>query len=433
MTEPAEIVWDSETLHRLATRLFPICRSITGNGVRKTLDILGEFLPIEVHEIATGTPVFDWEVPKEWNVRGAWIKRSDGSKVVDFEDHNLHLVSYSFPIHRTMSLDELRPHLHTHQQNPDWIPYRTSYYNESWGFCLTQRQYDSMAEDDYEVLVDSTLEPGHLTYGELFFPGETADEVLIYSHCCHPSLANDNVSGLVVCTALADWISKLGSNHRYSYRFVFGPGTIGSITWLAVNEDRLDSIKHALVAALLGGNTPFTYKSSRSNDREIDRLIKHVLVEYGYDHVNEAFSPYGYDERQFCSPGIDLPAGRLTRSPNASFPEYHSSGDNLAYVTAESLSESLGLLTRVVSAVEENRKYLNLKPKGEPQLGKRGLYRKGGGESIANRELAILWILNQSDGDTTLLDIARLSGVRLTDLAAVAEELAATDLLERVD
>jgi aminopeptidase-like protein len=424
--------WDGEALHKLAAELYPICRSITGNGVRETLAILGRYVPMEITEVPSGTQVFDWEIPREWNVREAWIKRSDGAKVIDFKENNLHLVSYSIPVRQTLSLEELKPHLHTHPDNPAWIPYRTSYYSETWGFCLTQRQLGALEEDDYEVLIDTTLKPGNLTYGEVIIPGGTDEEVLIYSHCCHPSLANDNVSGLVVCAALANHLLVGRRKHRYSYRFVFGPGTIGSITWLALNEGRLNQIKHGLVAALLGGNTPFTYKMSRNHHRTINRVIPHVLKELGYDYDLQEFSPYGYDERQFCSPGIDLPVGRLTRRPNAQFPEYHSSGDNLQYVTPVSLEESLKALLHVIYTLEHDRRYRNLKPKGEPQLGKRGLYRKAGGTAIKHSELAILWVLNQSDGQTSLLEISEKSGIPLAELAAAAEALLKTDLLDTV-
>ena len=419
-----------ESIFGLIERLYPICRSITGDGVRKTLDVLKERIPLDVFEVASGTRVFDWYVPKEWNVKNAHIHDSRGRKVVDFDQHNLHLVSYSVPIREKMCLSDLKPHLHSLKENPDWIPYRTSYYTESWGFCLADTVLQALEDDLYEVVIDSTLADGSLTYGECFVPGQCEDEVLIYTHTCHPSLANDNCSGMAVATALAEDLMR--GEPRLSYRFVFGPGTIGSITWLSQNEDRLERIQHGLVLGLVGDSAGLRYKSSRYGDHVIDRAARHVLE----SHTNaclERFSPYGYDERQFCSPGINLPVGRLTRSPEGGYPEYHSSADNLTLVKPDALAGSFAVCKRILGIVEQNTRYLNLAPMGEPQLGRRGLYRAMGGEDIPDREYALLWILNQSDGRNSLMDISERSGLTFEVLAAAAGELTSAGLLRDID
>ena len=414
-------------MHALIARLYPICRSITGDGVRETLRILGEQIPIAVREVPTGTQVFDWTVPREWNIRDAWIKNSTGQKLIDFRTLNLHVVSYSSPIHRRMPLAELRAHLFTVPGHPDWVPYRTSYYEEDWGFCLSEAQLSQFAdEQEYEVLIDSSLKDGHLTYGEFCLPGEEEAEVLISSHLCHPSLADDNLSGLAVAVALAQHLA--GTPRRYSYRFLFIPGTIGSITWLAQNEETLSRIRHGLVLTCVGDASDLTYKRSRSGDAEIDRTFAHVLKHCGEPHSVIDFSPYGYDERQYCSPGINLPVGCLRRARHGEFPEYHTSADNLAFIRADALADSLAKCVAVIDILEGNRIYLNRKPKGEPQLGKRGLY--GGTTPMAkDRELALLWVLNLSDGRHSLLDIAERANLPFAAIKDAAAALATTDLL----
>jgi aminopeptidase-like protein len=298
-------------MHALMTELYPICRSITGEGVRQTLRILQRDIPLEVREVPTGTPVFDWTVPKEWNIRDAYVKDAQGRRVIDFQKCNLHVVSYSIPIKKKVSLGELRKHLFSLPDRPDWIPYRTSYYNETWGFCLSHRKLEALTEGEYEVCVDATLTDGHLTYGEYVIPGESSDEVLISCHICHPSLCNDNLSGVAVATFLAAQLTR-GSKPRYTYRFLFIPGTIGSITWLARNEAHVQRIKHGLVVTCVGDGGRFTYKKSRRGNAEIDRVALHVLKQSGHPYVSEDFFPYGYDERQYCSPGFNLPVGCLT-------------------------------------------------------------------------------------------------------------------------
>jgi aminopeptidase-like protein len=418
-----------EELYKLVAELYPICRSITGDGVRRTLQIVDrEIGGLEVHEVPTGTQVLDWTVPREWNVRDAWVADAAGRRVIDFQASNLHLVGYSVPVRATMGLAELKEHLFTLPDQPDWVPWRTSYYAERWGFCASQRLVDGLADGDYEVCVDTTLADGHLTYGEHLVQGQTDEEVLVSCHVCHPSLANDNLSGIAVATRLARRLAE--ARPRYSYRFLFAPGTIGAITWLARNEDRLGRVRHGLVLACLGDPGGFTYKRSRRGHAEIDRVAAHVLGRSGRPHQLVDFSPYGYDERQFCSPGFDLPVGSLSRTPYARYPEYHTSADDLDLVGPTQLQESLELCWEVVGVLEANRRYLNLSPKGEPQLGRRGLYGQIGGRSDAEeRQMAMLWVLNQSDGTHSLLDVAERSGLPFALLAEVATTLEEAGLL----
>lgn len=419
-------------MHNLIERLFPICRSITGDGVRETLQILRDNIPLEVHEVPTGTAAFDWTIPKEWNVRDAYIKNSKGRKVVDFQTSNLHLVSYSVPVHKWLSLTELSEHLHTDPDHPDWVPYRTSYYNETWGFCLAHNQFKELEEDEYEVLIDSELQDGSLTYGEFVLPGKEANEVLLFAHTCHPSLCNDNLSGIALVTYLAQFLS--GIQLRYTYRFVFTPATIGSIAWLSRNEKTLPRIRHGLVASLLGDQGDFHYKRTYDGGAEIDRAVIQSLCDLGVPFEVREFDPWGYDERQFNSPGIRLPVGRLTRSPNGEFDEYHTSADNLEFVKPECLGQSLRAYLAIVNTLEANQKYRNLFPNGEPQLGRRGLYRKLGGlQSVEKTQLEMLWVLNCSDGQNSLLDIAERAKMPFSRLQAAARLLESNHLLEIVE
>lgn len=417
-------------MYRLVTDLYPICRSITGNGFRESLNLVKNQIPLRLHEVPSGTPVFDWVVPKEWNIKDAYIKNAQGERVVDFKQSNLHVVNYSIPMKASMSLAELKGHLFSLPDQPDWIPYRTSYYKENWGFCLSHRQLLELPEETYEVAIESSLQDGSLTYGEYFLPGESTDEVLFSCHCCHPSLCNDNLSGIAVVTFLAKYLSSLPL--RYSYRFLFIPGTIGAITWLSLNEGQVSRIKHGLVVACVGDAGKFTYKKSRRSDAEIDRAVMHVLKHTGQDYEVLEFSPYGYDERQYCSPGFNLPVGSLTRTPHGRYPEYHTSADNLALVQPGYLVESLSRYLTVVNVLENNQKYLNLNPKCEPQLGKRGLYGTIGGQKEAKTaELAMLWVLNLSDGVHSLLDIAERSGLSFEIIQIAATALAKHGLLEK--
>ena len=415
----------------LIEELFPICRSITGNGVRQTLETLRRFIPLEVNEVPSGIGVLDWTVPPEWNIRDAYILDPDGRRVVDFAANNLHIVQYSRPIDAMIPLGELRPHLHTLPDQPDWIPYRTSYYTENWGFCLTQRQLSSLADGPYRVVIDSDLGPGHLSYGELLIPGETDDTVLFSCHICHPSLANDNLSGIAVATMLACHLQTM--RRRHSYRFLFIPGTIGSLTWLARNEDKVGRIVHGLVLSCLGDAGGMTYKQSRRGNAAIDRIVAHVLRNDEVPHRITPFVPYGYDERQYCSPGFDLPVGCLMRTPNGEYPEYHSSADNLSLLRPESLAHSLAVLRRIVAVIEGDAVYRSRNPKGEPQLGQRGLYETMGGQRAASYDqMALLWVLNLADGHHSLLDMAERAGVPFATIRAAADALVAAELLERM-
>ena len=428
-----EIDFDQEggAAHALIERLYPFCRSITGNGVRRSLRLLRETIPLALPEVVSHTRVFDWTVPDEWNVRDAYIMNEAGERLVDFRKSNLHVLNYSIPVNRTMSLAELRPHLFTIPEAPDWIPYRTSYYQKNWGFCLTQRQLDQFEEEEYHVYIDSTLHPGHLTYGEFRIQGETDDEVLISCHCCHPSLCNDNLSGMAVAARLAALLH--GLSLRYSYRFLWIPGTIGSITWLALNEAILPRIKHGLVLSCVGDSGKFTYKRSRRGNAEIDRAVEHVLTHSGHEFQRLDFAPHGYDERQYCSPGINLPVGCFMRTPNGCYPEYHTSADDLSLISPFALGETLAQLLRVIQVLEQNRRYMNLNSKCEPQLGRRGLYRQLGGMQDRNDvEDAMFWVLNFSDGDHDLLDIAVRSGIEFQGISKAAELLREEGLLKLI-
>jgi aminopeptidase-like protein len=406
-------------MHALAARLYPICRSLTGEGVRETLTILREHLPITVHEVPSGTEVFDWTVPKEWNIRDAYVANDRGERVIDFRRHNLHVVQYSVPVRARLTLEALRPRLHTLPDHPDWIPYRTSFFSESWGFCLSQRQLDRMESGTYDVVIDATLSDGSLTYGELVVPGESDQEVLIHTHTCHPSLANDNLSGMVTAAFLAQRVLEKPS--RYSYRFLFLPGSIGPIAWLALNEQQTPRIRHGLVLTGIGDSGSFTYKRSRRGNAHVDRVMGHLLRCRGGRVVD--FEPYGYAERQYCSPGFDLPVGVLMRTPHGSYPQYHTSADDLDFIKADRLEESLEILEEFVHVVESDRTCRNLAPKGEPQLGKRGLYGATGGGGVDSVQLARLWVLNLSDGSRSLLEIAERA-----ELPYSAVERAACDL-----
>ncbi len=420
-----------QLIYDLIAELYPICRSITGDGVRRTLRIVGEHIPLDVVEVSSGTRVFDWTVPKEWNIRDAWIRDESGKRIVEFKKHNLHVLNYSLPVRRKIGLAELREHLFTLPDHPDWIPYRTSYYDEAWGFCMTHRQYAQLEDQTYEVMIDSTLEPGSLTYGELLIRGNSDEEILIATHLCHPSLCNDNLSGVALATHLArELVSR---NSGYSYRFLFVPGTIGSITWLSLNQQAVGKIRHGLVISLLGDTGSFCYKKSRRGNAEIDRIVARVLQDRSCEHRILDFSPYGYDERQFCSPGFNLPVGRLTRTPNGEFPEYHTSADDLNFVSPNSLAGSFELLLAIVDEIETAERYLNLKPHCEPQLGTRGLYSSTGGEKdLKEFQLALLWVLNLSDGTHSLKDIETISGMPPATLRLAIDALLKTDLLERL-
>lgn len=415
--------------YQLISELYPICRSITGNGVRQTLNIIRKHIPLTVHEVPSGTRAFDWTVPKEWNIKNAYVKNSKGEKIIDFNKSNLHVLNYSVPTKKKLSLNELKEHLFTLPEHPDWIPYRTSYYKEDWGFCLSHNQFSKLRDEEYEVSIDSSLEEGRLTYGEYYIEGKMSDEVLISCHVCHPSLCNDNLSGIALSCFLAKCLSNISL--KYSYRFLFIPGTIGSIVWLALNESNVSKIKHGLVATNLGDSGQFTYKKSRQENAEIDKTVLNVLKNSGNNYEIMDFVPYGYDERQYCSPGFDLPVGCLMRTPHGRYPEYHTSADNLDIVQPHYLGDSFSIYLSVLSILESNNKYLNQNPKCEPQLGKRGLYTATGGQNnTIVDQMALLWVLNLSDGQHTLLDISERSGLEFDLIKSAVDALLETDLLQ---
>jgi aminopeptidase-like protein len=417
-------------MYELARDLYPICRSITGDGVRETLDRVGKQLPMEISEVPSGTPVFDWTVPKEWNIREAWIKDPQGNKIVDFADHNLHVVNYSIPVHEHLSLDELKHRLHSLPDRPDWIPYRTSYYDETWGFCLPHRQLEALEEGTYEVYIDSDLKDGSLTYAECVIEGATEDEVLLSAHTCHPSLANDNLSGIALLVRLGRALAEIET--RYTYRLIFAPGTIGSITWLAKNQEKASRIKHGLAISCVGDAGGPMYKRSRRGDAAIDRAVSRVFAESAPSGDIQDFSPYGYDERQYCSPGFNLPVGLFERSKYGEFPEYHTSADNLDFISAEELDKSFGLVARVIDILETDWFPVNTAPFCEPQLGRRGLYKAMGGDNErVDRQMAMLWILNLADGEHSLHDIADRAGIEITRIREVAELLLQHELIMR--
>ena len=414
------------SMYGLMAELFPLCRSITGAGLRDTLDRIGQILPLQLSEVPTGSPAFDWTVPKEWNIRDAWVANARGERVIDFRASNLHVVNYSPPVRRRLSLDDLRPHLHTLPDHPTWVPYRTSYYAEDWGFCLSQDALDRLPDGEYEAVIDASLEAGSLTYGECVLPGASAEEILVSSHACHPSLANDNLSGVVVATHLASVLAQ--TERRYTYRFLFAPGTIGAIVWLSRNEHLLDRIRAGLVLACVGDDGPVVYKRSRRGDTELDRAAAHVLRGRGQCDEVIDFSPYGNDERQFCSPGFDLAVGAITRSGHDRSARHHTSADDLASIDPAALADTLDVCLAILGVLEGDATLVSRNPKGEPQLGRRGLYRSFGGRADqALLESALLWVMSLADGEHTTLDVAERADL---PFAVVTEAVTA---LERVD
>jgi len=418
----------ASSLRGLLEELYPICRSITGEGLRSTLRILERHLPLERHEVPTGTPVLDWTVPREWNIRDAWVADATGRRVIDFRACNLHVVNYSTPVRARMTLAELRPHLHTLPDRPELIPYRTSYYAESWGFCLSHKQLEALPEGEYDVCIDSTLAPGALSYGELVLPGASEDEILISAHVCHPSLADDNLSGVAVSVFLAKAMMER-KERRHTLRFLYAPGTIGAITWLQRNRERAHRIKHGLTLTCLGDDHLFTYKRTVGGAAAIDRAAEHVLATSGLPHQFIDFFPYGYDERQYNSPGFRLAVGSLMRGRHGMFPQYHTSGDDLSFVSDQRLVESHRILGEIIDVLEGDGSFRNLAPFGEPQLGSRGLYQAMGGVNLPNLQLAMLWVLNLSDGGHSLLDIARRAQMDFRAIRKAADLLLEGGLL----
>ena len=425
-----EIDLDSpgHALHALARELFPICRSITGPGVRESLHIIQRYIPLTLHEVRTGTPVFDWTVPREWRIRDAYILDPQGRKIVDFQRHNLHVVGYSVPVDRTMTLAELQTHLYSLPDQPDALPYVTSYYREHWGFCLTHRQRSTLADGAYRVVIDSELVDGSLTYGELLIPGETDREIFLSTYICHPSMANNELSGPVVATALAQWVAS--RPRRFSYRIVFIPETIGSLTYLSRH---LDTMKRRIVAGYnltcLGDERAYSYLPSRAGDTLADRAALCVLRAKHPDFIQYSFLDRGSDERQYCSPGVDLPVASVMRSKYRDYPEYHTSLDDLRFVTPAGLAGGFFALRDCLDLIERNRCYRTT-CRGEPQLGKRGLYPTIGTRDSHTQVSDMINVLAYADGSRDLIDLSRVTEVPSERLFSVIEKLCAAGLLE---
>ena len=419
-----------QEIYQLIKKLYPLCRSISGNGVRQTLKIIKTHIPLKIHEVPSGKKVFDWTIPDEWNIKDAYIKNSKGKKIVDFKKSNLHVLNYSTPIHQKMPLKKLKKHLFSLSKYPTWIPYLTSYYKKNWGFCLSHNQLKKLKAGIYEVCIDSSLKKGHLTYGELHLKGQKKQEVLFSTYTCHPSLCNDNLSGVALLTFLAKKL--LNKNLKYSYRFLFIPETIGAITWLSLNQTKLVNIKHGLVATCVGDPGKLTYKKTRDGEAVIDKVVEKVLIDSGEPYKVINFFPSGSDERQFCSPGFNLPIGSLMRTPYGQFPEQHSSADNLKFIGDNYLADSFEKYQQVIAILEKNATYLNLNPKGEPQLGKRGIYRMLGSQKTHDLdELAMFWVLNLSDKTNSLLDIAIRSQLTFDQIYNAAQILLSKKLLKK--
>ncbi|MEZ5412178.1 MAG: DUF4910 domain-containing protein [Acidimicrobiales bacterium] len=417
---------DATWVDQLMDDLFPLCRSLTGNGNRATLARVGKEIDLTIHEVPTGTPVLDWQVPNEWNLNRGRLWGPDGDLVADTDNCNLHVVGYSHAVKGELSLSQIANHLHSNPDMPWSVPYRTAYYAQTWGFCLPYDDHASLQPGFYTVDLDATLEPGALTYGELVVPGSTDREVLISTHICHPSMANDNLTGIAAAVALARW--AMSAQRRLTYRFVFIPGTIGSITWLSRNRDVVPRIAHGLVVTGLGDPGPLTYKRSRRGDTGTDRVLARVLADRGGQILD--WYPYGYDERQYCSLGFDLPIGRLSRTMHGTYPQYHTSADDLSFVSAERVLAAVDVATEALELFDERRPLTNTSPEGEPQLGRRGLFAKIGGTiGNASKESTYLWLLSLADGDTDVVDVAARAGLPLDEVVLAASRLRDAGLL----
>lgn len=419
-----------QRIYDLAARLFPICRSLSGEGVRETLAILGEYIPLEMHHIPSGETLFDWKAPQEWIIREAYIKSADGRRIVDFASNNLHVVNYSIPVHATMPLGELKSYIHTLPEQPDLIPYRTCYHTETWGFCMAHDDLMAMKDETYEVVIDSERRDGFLTRGECVLKGETNETFILSAHLCHPSLANDNCSGLAVLARVGETLKERKT--RLTYRLMFGAATFGALAWLQQNESCLDRVKYGLVLSCLGDGGGPHYKRSRRGDAAIDQIMDYVLNSSDLTRASMLdFWPYGYDERQFCSPGFNLPVGMLQRSLYGTFPEYHTSADNLDFIKPEYLEQSYQMIMQAIDIAERNWVPVSTSPKGEPQLGKRGLYSNvGGDKQAAENAMAMLWVLNLADGSFSIFEMSRRAKLPFALMADAADRLLAVGLLK---
>ena len=420
-------------MHTWARDLFPICRSLTGNGVRETLAYIGGIVPsLTVHEVPSGTEAFDWTVPNEWNIRGAYIEDEHGNRIVDFARNNLHVVGYSTPVDEWMPLDELQPHLHSLPDQPGAIPYVTSYYVRRWGFCLPHAQRETLADGNYHVVIDSTLEPGSLTYGEVLIPGREEKEIFLSTYICHPSMANNELSGPVVTTALARWIGSL-PDRRFSYRIVFIPETIGAIVYISRHLEELRRrVIAGYVVTCVGDDRAYSLLHSRSGDTLADRAAKLVLRRHAPDLVEYSYLDRGSDERQYCSPGVDLPVASIMRTRYNSYPEYHTSLDDLNLVTPSGLEGGFDALRKTIELIERNHVYQVTTP-CEPQLGKRGLYPTLSTRGAGFLVRSMTNMLAYADGTRDLVDLAGHIGVSADEAVETAQKLAAAGLLRIID
>ena len=422
---------EGQFMHDLASRLFPICRSLTGDGVRETLAILGEHLPgLTVHEVPSGTAAFDWTVPDEWNIRGAYLEGPDGTRLIDFADSNVHVVGYSEPVDGRLTLEELQRHLHSDEELPEAIPYVTSYYNRTWGFCLPHEQRSQLVEGTYHAVIDSSLEPGSLTYAELVIPGDSDEEVFVSTYVCHPSLANNELSGPVVSTALAIWLMSL-PRRRYTYRFVWVPESIGALTYTSRNLDHLRT--HVIAGfnlTCIGDDGDYSYLASRLGDLEIDRIGRRVVATRS-PAVEYSYLDRGSDERTYCAPGIDLPLISLMRTKYGSYREYHTSLDDLTVITPSGLQGGLDLVRDCIELLESNEYYVAT-VLGEPQLGRRGLYHAMHARTVADIVLMRTHVLAYCDGEHSVLDLADLLDLPVDDVLAIIDELVDHGLLVRL-
>lgn len=424
---------EPKDMYDLCVKLFPICRSITGNGVRETLSIINSVIGGEmvVHEVPSGMQVFDWTVPKEWNIKDAWVKDSKGNKIVDFKQNNLQVVGYSTPIDKIVTLQELKNIIYTQPEQPDVIPYVTSYYKERYGFCMTQNQKDSLGEDNYHIFIDSELKNGHLTYGEIIIPGELKQEIFLSTYVCHPSMANNELSGPAVATYLVKWLKSL-PKRKYTYRIIFIPETIGSIIYLSRN---LKHLKNHVIAGFnlscVGDNRTFSYVASRYGNTLADKVAKNVLQFYYPDYKTYSFLKRGSDERQYNAPGVDLPVCAICRSKYGEYPEYHTSKDDLNLINPEGLAGAFEVYKECITALENNNKY-RIKVSCEPQLGKRGLYPTISQKGTSNAVKAMSDFIAYADGTNDLIDISNIIGVPVKDLLPIVEKLKINLLIEEV-
>ena len=417
----------------LVQKLYPICRSITGNGVRETLKIIkSDVSGIKVFEVPTGTNVFDWTVPKEWNIKDAYVIDPDGYKIIDFQKSNLHVVGYSTPVSKIVLLEELQNHLYSIPEQPNAIPYITSYYKERWGFCITDEQRKALKPGEYYVNIDSSLTEGSLTYGELILPGKSNKEVFLSTYICHPSLANNELSGPAVTTFISKWLMSLESR-KYTYRIVFIPETIGSIVYLSRN---LEAMKKNVIAGFnitcIGDDRAYSYLPSRYGDTLADRVALHVLNNMKPDFVKYSYLDRGSDERQYCSPGIDLPVASVMRTKYGQYPEYHTSLDNLELITPAGLLGGYEVLKTCIEYIEKNEK-LKVTVLCEPQLGKRGLYPTLSTKKSVRQVEDMMNLIAYCDGRNDLIKIAEIINVPMWKLYPIIAKLKENSLLKVIE